>query len=503
MFCYGHIGFKAVINSDKPPAPSAAIAYATIWSHMFHTLESIGGYEMILMRSFALVLGALSIPYFFITLDAYPVLRNNKGLLIIVSATVIITYMAFAFFLKKRGKKVLLAQSQEEDPSPPVRTDPLKSRILQGSLKALIYIALFLAGGLAGGILIAFVGGYLRAAIWLRPVLMLLAFSSFLGCIAYFVISKKKPKDWGALVFAALFLVALSLLAVPAVVSRGINMALQAPAAKVVVPELWVKPDNIAGLLTMTGKGKRTLSNGEVYTGTFSKGLPDGKGKFTWKNGTVYEGDVLRGKLTGKGKMVTSYGETYVGDFVNGLHQGKGKMKYYNGNTYEGDFVDDQCQGQGKRTWGGNIYEGSFVKGHEEGKGKLTYSWGVVFEGEFVNGVPGKTGKVTYPNGSIYEGEVSATWLFPDGQGKLTWPNGDVYEGEFENRVENGHGKLTWADGTTFEGTWVNGIPEGQGTYTCTDGYVETGVFKNGKLSITCPYCGNVETIVEITSSAQ
>jgi len=142
-------------------------------------------------------------------------------------------------------------------------------------------------------------------------------------------------------------------------------------------------PDDYTGF---TGKGKETLSNGDVYEGDFVNGNRHGKGKITSADGSVYEGDFFDGIFHGKGKFTSADGFCYEGDFFDEYFQGKGKMTWSDG-VYEGDFFEDKFHGKGKITWTGGVYEGDFVNGKYHGKGKFTSADGTVKEGDFKEGV--------------------------------------------------------------------------------------------------------------------
>lgn len=71
----------------------------------------------------------------------------------------------------------------------------------------------------------------------------------------------------------------------------------------------------------MSGKGKLTFANGDVYEGSFSNGIFQGRGKFTAKSGWVYEGEFLNGLAHGKGMLTTENGVVYSGEFEKGTYR--------------------------------------------------------------------------------------------------------------------------------------------------------------------------------------
>ena len=78
----------------------------------------------------------------------------------------------------------------------------------------------------------------------------------------------------------------------------------------------------------LTGKGKRTDTNGDIYEGDWVEGQEHGKGKYVWADGDIYEGDWVEGREHGKGKYVWADGDIYEGDWVEGQPHGKGKFNY-------------------------------------------------------------------------------------------------------------------------------------------------------------------------------
>jgi len=96
------------------------------------------------------------------------------------------------------------------------------------------------------------------------------------------------------------------------------------------------------------------LPNGSIYEGeTTSSGTIHGKGKMTLSNGDVYEGRFYSGKYYGEGKLSRANGDIYEGEFLSGKYHGKGKMTYADGrveNGYwlAGNFLGEDAVGKAK-----------------------------------------------------------------------------------------------------------------------------------------------------------
>jgi hypothetical protein len=64
--------------------------------------------------------------------------------------------------------------------------------------------------------------------------------------------------------------------------------------------------------------------SGDVYTGSFRRGLPDGEGVYAWPNGN-----------------------RYVGRWTAGMREGAGVLTMRNGDRWEGRYsADRQTEGQ-------------------------------------------------------------------------------------------------------------------------------------------------------------
>lgn len=95
----------------------------------------------------------------------------------------------------------------------------------------------------------------------------------------------------------------------------------------------------------LNGTGKIIWDSGEIWDGSYNRGVLNGKGKKQFPDGGWEDGDYVGGKLTG-------YSKKYVKD-ENG-----------EGCTYEGQFKEDLMDGEGSSTLSdGRILKGIFVEG--------------------------------------------------------------------------------------------------------------------------------------------
>ena len=93
--------------------------------------------------------------------------------------------------------------------------------------------------------------------------------------------------------------------------------------------------------------GSIVSSNGDIYFGEFSKGIPNGQGRYEYANGAKYFGEIKSGKRHGRGISIYSDGDRYTGDYKDNNRNGKGTLIYSNGDKYVGEFKDELKHGDG------------------------------------------------------------------------------------------------------------------------------------------------------------
>ena len=123
----------------------------------------------------------------------------------------------------------------------------------------------------------------------------------------------------------------------------------------------------------ITGFGKYTFNNGNIYKGYFKDGKRHGRGKVTFHSGDLYDGYFKDDKKHGKGKYTTPNGNLYFGYFKDDLRHGKGEYKFPNGNIYRGEYKYDLRHGKGlyKLQDGSNSHMGNTIKNKREGRFEL------------------------------------------------------------------------------------------------------------------------------------
>lgn len=215
----------------------------------------------------------------------------------------------------------------------------------------------------------------------------------------------------------------------------------------------------------LTGQGKVTWANGDVYQGELLQSRRHGQGEFTWANGQRYRGTWVSDVPQGKGSLKFASGNQYDGDVAQGLPHGTGRMVYASGDSFQGRFLQGKPDGSGTYRWAnGQTYEGAWSNDQPNGKGVLVYANGNRYEGNQLNGVPDGTGTLAYASGDVYSGQFSQGQAH--GEGTYTWKAGDRYSGQWQTGLKHGQGKLEWASGDRWEGQFENDAQTVRGTLT-------------------------------------
>ena len=215
----------------------------------------------------------------------------------------------------------------------------------------------------------------------------------------------------------------------------------------------------------LTGQGKVTWANGDVYQGELLQSRRHGQGEFTWANGQRYRGTWVNDVPQGKGSLKFASGNQYDGDVAQGLPHGTGRMVYASGDSFQGRFLQGKPDGSGTYRWAnGQTYEGAWSNDQPNGKGVLVYANGNRYEGNLLNGVPDGNGTLNYASGDVYSGQFSQGQAH--GEGTYTWKAGDRYSGQWQTGLKHGQGKLEWASGDRWEGQFENDAQTVRGTLT-------------------------------------
>lgn len=124
-----------------------------------------------------------------------------------------------------------------------------------------------------------------------------------------------------------------------------------------------------------------TFANQNVYSGSWSKGLPSGQGTMMYADGKNYTGAFLLGVRVGFGHQTWNPGAaaiSYEGSWSGDRPNGQGKMVYSNGQTITGIFVDGKGHGPATITYpDGDVRTGILVSNKREGEFVLTKPDGV------------------------------------------------------------------------------------------------------------------------------
>ena len=215
----------------------------------------------------------------------------------------------------------------------------------------------------------------------------------------------------------------------------------------------------------LSGQGKVTWINGDVYQGELLQSRRHGQGEFTWANGQRYRGTWVNDVPQGKGSLKFASGNQYDGDVAQGLPHGTGRMVYASGDSFQGRFIQGKPDGSGTYRWAnGQSYEGPWSNDQPNGRGVLVYANGNRYEGNLLNGVPDGNGTLNYASGDVYSGQFSQGQAH--GEGTYTWKAGDRYSGQWQTGLKHGQGKLEWASGDRWEGQFENDAQTVRGTLT-------------------------------------
>ena len=248
------------------------------------------------------------------------------------------------------------------------------------------------------------------------------------------------------------------------------GQALQTPAAA-----------NVALPPPSTGPQDMDIQSGDTrFQGRFERqdNLLSGSGRVSWANGDVYNGELAQGKRHGQGEFVWANGQRYKGTWVQDVPHGTGSMAFASGNRYEGDIAHGEPHGTGRMVFAsGDTFQGPFVKGKPNGQGTYRWANGQTYEGPWTREQANGVGKLLYANGNRYEGSlVNGT---PEGQGKLAYASGDEYLGQFKQGNPHGEGTYVWKSGERFTGQWQDGRKHGQGRFEWSTGDRWDGLFEN------------------------
>lgn len=94
------------------------------------------------------------------------------------------------------------------------------------------------------------------------------------------------------------------------------------------------------------GNGSYLFENGDLFNGSWKKGLPNGYGVYEFTNGDVYKGAWDDGLMDGRGTYTYNNGDKYIGGWKEGKMNGRGHFHWelagdlMNNAKYEGFFKD-------------------------------------------------------------------------------------------------------------------------------------------------------------------
>jgi len=176
----------------------------------------------------------------------------------------------------------------------------------------------------------------------------------------------------------------------------------------------------------------------------------------------------LLGQRSGKGLATFPNGDVYDGSYGKGVRSGPGKY------TYAPPPLGEEEEAPEEPPPPVAVYEGAWKMGHKTGVGTMTYADGSKYQGSWVKGKRQGIGTFYYPNGDIYSGDWEAgkkhghgTYIFKATQTRLkgTWEKGVAVSGEFSDDFGNVYKGSFGGDGSTM--AYAAG-----GTFTLASGAV-------------------------------
>jgi len=156
------------------------------------------------------------------------------------------------------------------------------------------------------------------------------------------------------------------------------------------------KTETVTLLGARSGSGKAVFPNGDVYDGSYAKGLREGSGKYVYAGAPPPE----------EGEEPPPPVATYDGSWKNGNKSGTGIITYADGSKYQGQWSKGKRHGMGAFYYAnGDIYSGDWANGKKEGHGTYIYTTTQThLKGTWVNG---KCTHGTFSDryGNAYEGD--------------------------------------------------------------------------------------------------
>ncbi|GHT97317.1 hypothetical protein FACS1894126_1140 [Alphaproteobacteria bacterium] len=238
----------------------------------------------------------------------------------------------------------------------------------------------------------------------------------------------------------------------------------------------WIGDRSMTGIVTNAA--------GDKYEGTWNNLAWNGKDEPLWSR-TMSRG---HWKQVGKGKATLADGTVYTGTFKDSEYHGAGELTLKNGSKYNGQFASGKFNGPGTLTWpDGRVYTGIWANG-EAIDGRMAFPKNTTFKGDIgKNGLPNGRGTYIYADGNCYTGY----WRDGNRHGQGTYTLSDssedthhtTFDGNWIQDQRNGNGKIRdYRDRVVFDGRFLNDLKDGQCYYEDPDGFVCRGVWERDDL---------------------
>ncbi|CAD8163895.1 unnamed protein product [Paramecium octaurelia] len=236
------------------------------------------------------------------------------------------------------------------------------------------------------------------------------------------------------------------------------------------------------------GEGRLTLTNGEVFAGSFVNNVIDGYGAFQPNNHQKVIGIWKDGIFQSNPSQLQSFHNLNVGaseNFSQSEQKGRQELESQ-------DLFNYQDQKNPSDIYDNNLpklyyddqktmikYVGELNQGKMDGQGKLFFMNGdTKYVGDFENDLFNGFGTL-YNENPVFQYEINYQ-QFGEVQSKGYWR---YYQGTFSNGLKSGIGTWYFTNNSEFEGLFENDLPHGQGVLRRGDNHeVLNAEWKHGQL---------------------
>jgi len=209
---------------------------------------------------------------------------------------------------------------------------------------------------------------------------------------------------------------------------------------------------------SFSSKNLLRYSDGAIYEGELSRGVPHGDGTITYPDGLQLTGKFKNGKPAPPSSpflLVTPFGSVFEGMLDPSYQrEGWGREVWEDGAVYEGQWSQGEINGLGRYSYQNTFYDGEWKQGSPHGWGTFE-SPDETYQGMWKHGLYHGNGNCTLNHNNVvswnYEGNFS--YGCRDGYGVCTMYK-TIYKGQWKNDQKEGFGIFEKSDGNSIEGIW-------------------------------------------------